>query len=110
MMTRAHTCAPPTEVPPETLEPPVRPSPRPNPRQRRLMVHQSILNMERQIVALEGKEVLNELHRKTTLRISKMLQSMCSELQKYHNEIVENIDSDEDATREKEVLDEYQKK
>ena len=98
MMTRAHARAPPTGVPPETLEPPVRPPARPNFRRRRQMVHQSILNMERQIVALEAKEVLTELHRQTALRISKMLESMCSEFQTYHYEIVDNIETDEDAT------------
>ena len=100
MMTRAHTRAPPTEVPSETLEPPVRPSARPNPRPRRQMVHQSILNMERQFVALQGKEVVTEWHRQTALRISKMLESMYSEFQAYHYEIVDDIEKDEYATRE----------
>ena len=109
-MARAHTCPPPTEVPPETLEPLIRPPARPIPRRRQQMVHRSILNMERQIVTLEGKEVLTELYRQTALQIIKMLESLCSEFQMYHYEIVDNIETDEDETREQEVLDEHQKK
>ena len=86
------------------------PSVRPNPRRRQQMIHQSILNMERQIVALEGKELLTESHRQTALRISKMLESMCSEFQAYHYEIVDNIETDEDAALEQLVFDEHQSK
>ena len=86
------------------------PSVRPNPRRRRQMIHQSILNMERQIVALEEKEVLIESHRQTALRISKMLESMCTEFQTYHYEIVDSIETDEDAAREQLVFDEHQSK
>ena len=91
MTTRAHTRPPPTEVPPETTEPSVRLPVRPNPCRRRQMVHLSILNMERQIVALEGREVLTEVHRQTALRISKMPESMSNEFQVYHYEIVDSI-------------------
>ena len=39
-----------------------------------------------------------------------MLESMCSEFKTYHYEIVDSLESDKDATREQEVLDEHHKK
>ena len=109
MMTRAHIRPPPTEVPPETTEPAVRLPVKPNPRRRRQMVQLSILYMERQIVALEGKGVLTESHRQTAMRISKILESMSNEFQMHHYEIVDTTESDEGAAQEQEVLDEHQK-
>ena len=105
MMTRAQTHGtrhPSTEV----SEPLVKP----NARRRRQMVHRSVLSLEGQIAALEGREVLTESQRQTVLRISKMLESICSEFKTYHYEIMDSLESDEDATRELEVFDEHQKK
>ena len=54
--------------------------------------------------------MLTESHRQTALRISKMLESMCSEFQAYHYDIVDSIESDEEAAREQVVFDEHQSK
>ena len=51
---------------------------RPNSRRLRQLVHHSILNMEQRIAALEEKEVLTDSHRQSVMRISKMLEGMCS--------------------------------
>ena len=86
------------------------PSVRPNPRRQKQMVHRSLLSLEGQIATLEGRDVLTESQRQTVLWISKMLESMCSEFKIYHYEIMESLESNEDATREQEVLDKHQKK
>ena len=39
-----------------------------------------------------------------------MLESMCSEFQAYHYDIVDSIESDEEAAREQTVFDEHQSK
>ena len=83
---------------------------RPNPRRRRQMIHQSVLNMKGQIVALEGKDVLIETQRQAVLRISKMLESMCCEFKAYHYDIDDSLDSDEEPAREQTVFDEHQRK
>ena len=40
----------------------------------------------------------------------KMLESMCSEFKAYHYEIVDRLETDEDAKREQEYFDEHQRK
>ena len=102
MMTRAQTHG--TRNPSNEM---TEPSVKANPHRRRQMVHQSVLSFERQIATSEGRDVLTESQRQTVLRISKMLESMCSEFKTYHYEIVDSLESDEEATREQEVLDEH---
>ena len=92
--------------PPKTLDPLVRP----NARRLRELVHHSILNMEDRIVALEAKDVLTDAHKQSVMRISKMLETMCSEFKAYHYEIVAGLETDEAAAREQVVFDEHQKK
>ena len=75
------------DQPNEVPVPPVRP----NPRWRRKMIHQSVLTMEGQILALEGKYVLTEPQRKAVLWISKMLESMSGEFKAYHYDIVDAL-------------------
>ena len=52
---------------------------RPNARRLHELVHHSILNMEDRIVTLEGKNVLTSTHKQSVVRISKTLETMCSE-------------------------------
>ena len=73
-------------------------------------VNGRFMHRRSQIATLEGGKVLTESQRQTVLRISKMLESMCSEFKTYHYEIVDGLESDEDATREQEMLDQHQKK
>ena len=92
--------------PPKAMDQPVRP----NSRKLRQLVHRSILNMEGRIATLEAKEPLTDSHRQAVLRISKMLESMCSEFKAYHYEIVASLETDEEAAREQVVFDEHQGK
>ena len=81
---------------------------RPNACRMREMVHQTILAMEKRIVTLEGKDVLSESYRRSVIRISKMLETICAELQRYHYEIVVAIQTEEATAREQEFFDEHQ--
>ena len=92
--------------------PPKMPDPvvRPNARILRELVHHSILCMEDRIVVLEGNEVLTGAHKQSLMRISKMLETMCSEFKAYHYEIVAGREMDKEALRAQLVFDEHQKK
>ena len=92
--------------PPQAMDQPVRP----NSRRLRQLVHHSILNMEQRIATLEAKVILTDSHRQSVVRISKMLESMCSEFKAYHYEIVASLETDEEAAREQVVFDEHQGK
>ena len=105
MQTRAQTSGA-RSSPPRAMDQPVRP----NSRRLRQLVHHSILNMEERIATLEAKEPLTDSHRQAVMRISKMLESMCSEFKAYHYEIVASLETDEDAAREQVVFDEHQSK
>ena len=90
MMTRAQTHGarqPSIEMP--------EPSVRPNRRRQQQLVHRSMLSLNGQIATLEGRELLTESQSQTVLRISIMLESMCSELKTYHYEIVDSLELDE---------------
>ena len=63
------------------------------------MVHQSVLNMEDEIVTLEGRDILTDSQRQLVLRISKMFESMCSELKAHKYEIVDRLETDEAAAQ-----------
>ena len=93
--------------PPKVMDQPVRP----NSRRLRQLVHHSMLNMEERIATLETKEVVTDLHKQSVMRISKMLESICSEFKAYHYEIVDSlIETGEEAAREQVVFDEHQSK
>ena len=70
---------------------------RPNACRLSKLVHHSILNMEDRIMALEGKDVLTDAHKQSVMRISKMLETICSEFKAYHYEIVAGLETDEAA-------------
>ena len=86
MQTRAQTAN--ARSSPERLAPAVRP----NARRLREMVHHSILNMEERIAALEECDVMTESRKQSVIRISKMLETMCSEFKAYHYEIVAGLE------------------
>ena len=65
--------------------------------------------MEKQIVTLETKDVLTDSHRQAVMRISKMLETMCSEFKAYQYKIVAGLESDEEVTCEQVVFDKHQK-
>ena len=72
------------------------------------MVHHFMLNMEERIGALEGKDILTDSHKQSVMRISKVLETMCSEFKAYHYQIVGGLESDE-KSREQAILYEHQK-
>ena len=92
--------------------PPKMPDPvvRPNAHRLRKFGHHSIQNMEDRIVALEGKDGLTDTHNNSVMRISKMLETMCSEFKAYYYKIVAGLETDKAAAREQVVFDEHQKK
>ena len=53
---------------------------------------------------------MTDSHRQSVVRISKMLESMCSEFKAYHYEIVVSLETDEEAAREQVVFDEHEGK
>ena len=72
------------------------------------MVHHSMLNMEERIGALEGKDILTDSHKQSVMRISKVLETMCSEFKAYRYKIVGGLESDK-KSREQVVFHEHQK-
>ena len=74
------------------------------------MVHQSILATEERIAALLAKDVLNDSHRQSVIRISTMLKTMCTKLKGHHYEIVAGIRTDEASMQEKAFFHEHQHK
>lgn len=83
---------------------------RPNAQRMQDMVHYSILSKEKQIVALEAKDVLTESHRQsvTSMCISKMLETMCSEFKTYHSVIMASLETNEAMRQEQVFFDENQ--
>ena len=66
--------------------------------------------MEERITTLEMKKVLTDLHKQSVMRVSKMLESMCSEFKAYHYKIVAGLETDEEVSHERVVCVEHQRK
>ena len=56
--------------------------------------------MEERIATLEMKELLTDSRGQSVMRISKMLESMCSEFKAYPYKIVASLETDEEAAHE----------
>ena len=75
-----------------------------NVRRRRDASHKSIHMLEQRIMILEVKGELTDSDRQSALRMSKMINDVTSDFKTSHFSIVDQIDEEEEAKAEQDIL------
>ena len=70
----------------------------------------SVMYIDCKIATLEDKEELTEKERQLIPRMLKKLEEIKAEFKTYHHAIVEQIEEEQDLTKEQTTLDEFEKK
>ena len=81
-----------------------------NVRRRRDASGESILILGHRIMLLEVKGELTESDRQSALRISKIINDVTTDFKTYHSSIVEQIEEEEEAKVEQDILTKHELK
>ena len=68
------------------------------------------LMLEPRIVLLEAKGELTDNDRQSALRMSKLITDVSADFKAYHFALIDQIESEEEATAEQDVLSQYELK